>query len=119
MNESMYGELMRAQTSTTETGEDQWTSEAVQLGGVRSRMGVIGMWTGTLCVSSYVNIDLYVAYQVWSTSLLTHWGHSGCGKLLDRVWSLSRLPLKVRRRNISIQVLKSIVYVLREIGSVP
>jgi hypothetical protein len=36
----------RAQTSTTDTGEDQWTSEAVQLGGVRSRAGALGMWTG-------------------------------------------------------------------------
>jgi hypothetical protein len=56
MSERACGELMKVQTSTTETGEDQWTSEAVQLGGVRSRMGVIGMWTGTLYVSSCVNI---------------------------------------------------------------
>lgn len=29
-----------------DNNEDQWASEAIQLGGVGSAMGAIGMWTG-------------------------------------------------------------------------
>lgn len=37
------------QTSTAPNSmEDEWSSEAVQLGGVGSAMGSLGMWTGAL-----------------------------------------------------------------------
>ena len=39
--------LLLRQTSTAPgSNEDEWASESVQLGGVGSAMGALGMWTG-------------------------------------------------------------------------
>ncbi|KAI9448948.1 hypothetical protein F5148DRAFT_1249066 [Russula earlei] len=40
------GDIRWTLISFREDGQGQWSSEGVQLGGLGSAMGVIGMWTG-------------------------------------------------------------------------
>ena len=78
--------------SSTEDGDgDEWVTEGVQLGGVASAMGVLGMWTGAQHekMDPLGTVSLYLSCYSYLRSFTQ--AHSGNGKCVKFVEHLIRM----------------------------